>query len=117
LADDGSPAGVPVPNPVWFVWDGDETVQVFSLASAARVRHIEANPRVSLNFDGDGSGGDIVVLSSRATVERDAPPANRVQPYVEKNGWGFERLGVSPEQFAQRYSVPIHIRITRLRGH
>jgi PPOX class probable F420-dependent enzyme len=112
-----TPAGVPLPSPVWFLWDGGETVLLFSLAETARTRNIEANPHVSLNFAGDGSGGDIVVLSGRATIDLDAPPAHRVQTYVEKYSWGFDRLGVTPEQFAARYSVPIRIRVTRLRGH
>jgi len=112
-----TPAGVPLPSPVWFLWDGGETVLLFSLAGTARTRNIEANPHVSLNFAGDGSGGDIVVLSGRATIEPGAPPAHRVQTYVEKYSWGFDRLGVTPEQFAARYSVPIRIRLTRLRGH
>jgi hypothetical protein len=36
---------------------------------------------------------------------------------VEKYRWGFERLRKTPEQFAQRYSVPIRIRLTKVRGH
>ena len=69
-----TPAGAPLPSPVWFLWDGSETVLLFSLAGTARTRNIEANPHVSLNFAGDGSGGDIVVLSGRATIELGAPP-------------------------------------------
>jgi PPOX class probable F420-dependent enzyme len=112
-----TPAGAPLPSPVWFLWDGGETVLVFSLAGTARTRNIEANPRVSLNFAGDGSGGDIVVISGRATVDHGAPPAHRVEAFVEKYAWGFQRLGVTSEQFAERYSVPIRIRLTALRGH
>jgi PPOX class probable F420-dependent enzyme len=112
-----TPAGAPLPRPVWFLWDGERTVLVFSLARTARTRNIEANPRVSLNFAGDGGGGDIVVLSGRATIEPDAQPAHRVPAYVEKYGWGFARLGVTPEQFADRYSVPIRIELVDLRGH
>jgi PPOX class probable F420-dependent enzyme len=112
-----APTGGPVPSPVWFLWDGGETVFVFSLAGTARSRNIEANPRVSLNFAGDGVGGDIVVFSGRARIDRDAAPAHHVEAYVEKYTWGFDRLGLRPEQFAARYSVPIHIQLTRLRGH
>jgi PPOX class probable F420-dependent enzyme len=112
-----TPTGAPLPSPVWFLWDGEKTVLVFSLAGTARTRNIDANPRVSLNFAGDGGGGDIVVISGRAASDLGAPPANRVDAYVEKYSWGFERLGVTPEQFAERYSVPIRIRLTGLRGH
>jgi PPOX class probable F420-dependent enzyme len=112
-----TPAGAPLPSPVWFWWDGDDGVLVFSLPDTARARNIEANPKVSLNFAGDGSGGDIVILSGNATVEPDAAPAHGVGPYVEKYAWGFERLRITPEQFSQRYSTPIRIRLTKVRGH
>src|SRR3954454_558047 len=65
-----SPMGAPLPRPVWFVWDAAEAVLVYS-RRGARIRNIQANPRVTLSFDGDGRGGDIVVLSGRAAVERD----------------------------------------------
>ncbi len=58
-----TPGGAPLPSPVWFWWDGADSVLVFSLPDTARTRNIEANPKVSLNFEGDGSGGDIVILS------------------------------------------------------
>lgn len=110
-------AGAPVPSPVWFCWDEQETVLVFSLDDTARIHNIEHNPRVSLNFPGDGKGGDIVVLSARATIARAAPPASQVPAYVGKYQPGFDRLSLTAEQFSHRYSVPIHIRLTRLRGH
>jgi PPOX class probable F420-dependent enzyme len=111
-----SPKSGPLPMPVWFLWDGADTVLMFS-QDGARVRNIEADPRVSLNFGGDGRGGDIVVLSGRATVDRDAPAADRVEPYLEKYAEHIERVGPTPEQFAARYSVPIRIELTGLRGH
>jgi general stress protein 26 len=46
----------------------------------ARVRNIAANPKITLNFDGDGHGGDIVVLSGTAQVDPDAPAADAVPP-------------------------------------
>jgi PPOX class probable F420-dependent enzyme len=109
-------AGGPLPMPVWFVWDGGASVQMFS-QDGPRVRNLEANPRVSLNFGGDGRGGDIVVLTGRAHVERDAPAADRVEPYLEKYAAHIARIGHSPGSFAAQYSVPIRIELTRLRGH
>ncbi|HEY1277079.1 MAG TPA: TIGR03667 family PPOX class F420-dependent oxidoreductase [Thermoleophilaceae bacterium] len=110
------PDGTPVPRPVWFLWDGDGSVLVYSQESP-RIRNIEANPRVALNFDGDGSGGDIVVLTGTAAVEPDAPPAHEVPEYVEKYGWGFESLSMTAEEFARLYHVPVRIRPARLSGH
>jgi PPOX class probable F420-dependent enzyme len=46
-----TPAGAPLPMPVWFHWDGGEHVVMYS-QRGARIRNIEANPRVTLNFAG-----------------------------------------------------------------
>ena len=109
-----TPKGSPLPSPVWFHWDGGDSVIMFS-QPGARERNIEANPRVSLNFAGDGRGGDIVVLSGPATIAE--PPSERVDAYVEKYAEHITRIGHTPESFRATYSVPIRIELTRLRGH
>jgi PPOX class probable F420-dependent enzyme len=111
-----TPAGSPLPMPVWFVWDGAESVSMYS-RPGARVRNIEANPHVTLNFPGDGRGGDIVVLSGTASLDRDGPPADQDSDYLSKYDERIARIGLTPETFAQRYSVPVRIELTRLRGH
>jgi PPOX class probable F420-dependent enzyme len=111
-----TPAGSPLPRPVWFVWDGERSVAMFS-RPGARVRNIEANPRVTLNFAGDGRGGDIVVLSGNATVDAEAASADRAPEYLAKYDRHIARIGMTPERFAQRYSVPVRIELTRLSGH
>jgi PPOX class probable F420-dependent enzyme len=111
-----TPAGSPLPMPVWLLWDGTESVVLYS-EPGARVRNIEANPRVALNFPGDGRGGDIVVLSGNAAIDNGAPSADRAGEYRAKYDEHIARSGMSPEAFAQRYSVPARIQLTRLRGH
>ena len=111
-----TPAGAPLPMPVWFVWDGAESVLMYS-EPKARIRNIEANPHVTLNFGGDGGGGDIVVLSGDAAVDRDAPPANEVPDFLSKYEQHIARTGMTPESLARTYSVPVRIRLTRVRGH
>jgi PPOX class probable F420-dependent enzyme len=112
-----TPGGAPLPSPVWFWWDEQDTVSVFSLPDTARTRNIEANGKVSLNFAGDGSGGDIVILSGTASLDRGGRGAHELPGYVEKYAWGFERLRLTPEQFASRYSMPVTIHLTKARGH
>jgi PPOX class probable F420-dependent enzyme len=112
-----SEQGAPLPTPVWFLWDGAHGVRVQSLPTARRVQHIAANPHVSLNFDGDRRGGDIVVFSGRARIDEDAPPAHEVSGYVEKYHEHIERIGMTHEQFAARYSTVLQIELIRLRGH
>jgi PPOX class probable F420-dependent enzyme len=110
------PSGTPQPVPVWFLWDEDDTLLVYSRPDTPKLRNIERNPHVSLNLDGNGQGGDIVVLTGEAAVSDD-PPASELPAYVEKYTWGFDRNNWSPEEFAGLYSVPIRIRAARLRGH
>ena len=110
-----TPAGSPVPRPVWFLWDGAESVVMFS-QPGPRVRNIEANPRVTLNFDGNGAGGDIIVFSGTATIDPESP-ADKSPEYLAKYDERIARLGLTPTTFAERYSVPVRIRFTRLSGH
>ena len=111
-----TPAGSPLPMPVWFIWDGAESVVMYS-QPGARVRNVEANPRVTLNFSGDGRGGDIVVLSGTATIDQVAPPADEAAEYLAKYDDHIARIGMTPESFAERYSVPVRIELGRVRGH
>lgn len=111
-----SPAGTPQPVPVWFLWDGADSVLIYSRPATGKLRAIEANPRVSLNLDGNGEGGDIVVAIGEAAVTDD-PPAHEVPAYVDKYARLIERNGWTPESFAADYSVPIRVRLRRVRGH
>jgi PPOX class probable F420-dependent enzyme len=111
---DGS--GTPRPVPVWFLWDGEGSILLYSRPGMPKLRNIARNPRMSLHLDGDGTGGDIVVALGEARVSND-PPADRVPEYVAKYTWGFERNGWTAEEFAALYSVPIRISVRRVRGH
>src|SRR3954447_8640646 len=92
-----SPGGTPRPIPVWFLWEG-ESILLYSRPGTPKLRNIAANPRVALHLDGDGWGGDVVVVTGEAEV-LDGPPANEVEAYVEKYAWGFKRLGRSATAF------------------
>jgi PPOX class probable F420-dependent enzyme len=111
-----SPAGTPQPVPVWFLWDGADSVLLYSRPDTPKLRAIAANPSVSLNLDGNGQGGDIVVATGEASVSDD-PPAHEVPEYVEKYASLIERNRWTPESFAADYSVPIRVQVRRVRGH
>ena len=111
-----TPSGAPLPRPVGFLWDGADTVAIYS-QPGARIRNIAANPKVTLNFDGDGRGGDIVVLSGTAEVDDAAGPAADNPAWVAKYGGEWERSGMTPEWFSQRFSVAVRIRVAAVNGH
>jgi len=110
-------AGTPQPIPVWFLWDGDSSVLVYSQPDTPKLRNIGANPRVSLNLDGDGRGGDIVVLLGEAHVAEAEPPARDVPAYLEKYRDAMAANSWSADEFTRLYSVPIRVTLSRLRGH
>lgn len=112
---DGS--GTPQPAPVWFLWDGDSAL-IYSDHRAKRLAHLRANPRVALHLDGDGQGGDIVVLTGEIAEAPDAPPAADNPDYLAKYGglitggpWG------TAEVFAETYSVALRFRPRHVRGY
>jgi PPOX class probable F420-dependent enzyme len=111
-----SPRGMPQPVPVWFLWDGDASVLLYSQPDTPKLRNIAENPRISLHLDGNGRGGDIVICVGKARVSDD-PSADQVEEYLEKYAEPIERNRWTPESFAADYSVPMRIDVSRIRGH
>lgn len=105
----------PQPVPVWFLWDDAESFLIYSKPATAKLRNSAERPRVSLHLDGDGQGGDIVVVVGDLAVSDD-PPAHAVPDYVAKYGAFIARNSWTPESFAADYSVPLRLRATKLRG-
>jgi PPOX class probable F420-dependent enzyme len=108
--------GTPQPSPVWALWDG-ETFLIYSKPDTPKLRNVRSRPRVALHLDGDGHGGDIVIVTGDARIEPEAPPADRVPAYVEKYREGVRRIGMTPESFARAYSVAVRVTPRQLRGH
>jgi PPOX class probable F420-dependent enzyme len=103
-------AGTPQPAPVWFVWDG-ESALIYSDHRAKRLQHLRANPRVALHFDGDGKGGDIVVLTGEITDAPDAPdPAHNPDYHAKYGDWITNGPWGSADEFARTYSAALRFR-------
>ena len=107
--------GTPVPTPVWFLWDG-ETILIYSQPNKPKLRHIAANPRVSLAMRTDEDGDALVVITGEAAVDDRAPRADELPAYLEKYRDAIARLGSDPVAFAGSYSTAVRIRPTRLRA-
>jgi PPOX class probable F420-dependent enzyme len=110
------PDGVPEPSPVWFLRD-DRSVLIFSQPRTPKIRNIRHKPAVALHFDGDGRGGDIVVLTGRAEIVGDAPAVPAVPEYVRKYARAIEQIGMTPESMGAAYSTVLRVTPTKLRGH
>lgn len=108
--------GTPQPNPVWFSWDG-ESILVYSEPGQAKLRNIEANPRVALHLDSRSSGDDIVIVIASAAVDPSAPPVHKNLQYVAKYRQDMVRLGLGrPEKMARTYSAAIRLTPSKVRG-
>ncbi len=111
-----NPSGRPITLPVWFLWDGDTEILVYSLNKAARLRNIAGNPNVSFHLDGDHHGSEVVVVEGIATVDSDPPPATELPGYLDRYRGYIAANGWTPQSFADKYSVAIRMRIDNVRA-
>ena len=107
--------GTPQPNPVGFLWDGGDTLLTYSQTEARRLANIRRQPLVSLNFDSNG-GDDIVVLTGTAEILNDYPAVPENPAWLEKYGEAIDARFGDAVKFAERFSVPVRIHLTRVRG-
>jgi PPOX class probable F420-dependent enzyme len=110
-------SGQPLPVPVWYLWDGDSEVLIYSRPDTPKLRNIDTRPKVALNFDSDGAGGNIVQFDGEAQIDADAPIATGVDAFIEKYEDGIRRIDMTPESFASTYSTAVRVRMNKLRGH
>ena len=106
----------PQPRPVWFLWDGN-SILIFSMPDAYKVRHIEKHPNIALHFNTDDTGDKhVIVMTGEASMDASHPPAIEVAAFLEKYRKGIADLNMTPEGFSAEYSTAIRITPTELRG-
>ena len=111
-----NPKGRPITLPVWFLWDGDSEILIYSLTNAARLRNIAANPNVSFHLDGDHHGSEVVVVEGTASVDADREAANENAAYLDRYRGYMNANGWTPQSFANKYSVAIRMSIDNVRA-
>ena len=107
------PDGQPVSVPVWFLARAG-TILVYSEPGKAKLRHVAANPRVSLTLDGTDIGRNIVRIEGVAEPAAAEPPAHEQPAYVAKYLERIDALFGTPERFGERFSAALIITPTRL---
>jgi PPOX class probable F420-dependent enzyme len=105
-------SGQPVPRLVWFYFDGTDVI-VYSEPNAAKVRHIRAHPRVSLNLDSDGNGAGIIIVGGVTTVDAEGADPLADERYVAKYGEYAASLGFSKE-FLAAYNTRLKIAVDKV---
>jgi PPOX class probable F420-dependent enzyme len=87
----------------------------YSQPNTPKVRNVQRHPQTALHLEGDGKGGNIIILVGEAAVD-DTPPADQNPGCLEKYATGIVNIGMTNASFAAAYSTPIRFRPTRLRG-
>ena len=77
--------------------------------NGAKLRHIEANDKVSLHFDSGPGGGDIVVIHGRARRVPDAPPPSKFPGLLDKYQPTMEAMGQTAQWYDDNYGEAIRI--------
>ncbi len=108
--------GTPQPNPVGFLFQDDDSILIYNMVNANRINNVVDRPQVALRFDGDGTGGDIVVFTGTARRAKDIPPPHENPAYLAKYADSLLRVSHSAEAFGKKFPVPLRIEIARTRG-
>jgi PPOX class probable F420-dependent enzyme len=111
VSDDGTPQ----PSPVWFLWDGADTLLIYS-QDHPKTRYIAARPRVAFHFN-DENGGNVVTLTGSAIVDSIQPKIIDHAGYRAKYDEAIKRIGYTTESFSDAYAVAIVVTLEKLRGH
>ncbi|EFC85791.1 pyridoxamine 5'-phosphate oxidase family protein [Parafrankia sp. EUN1f] len=103
-----SQAGQPSIRPVWFVLHEGKLV-TFSTPKAWKVRHVQANPAVSVTFHTDRAAKSVLVVTGRAEVTLEGTPPSAIPAYWKKYETEMNHYGYTPERFDELYPVRITI--------
>jgi PPOX class probable F420-dependent enzyme len=103
--------GYPHAVPIWFLWLGDRAV-VFSEPRTAKVRNLEADPKVLLHLEAGDDGEQVAVLRGVAVLSPGAGP-EWVERIGAEYGAKYEdwmlRLGLTTETMLASYTTVIEI--------
>lgn len=106
--------GQPITVPVWFLLRPDETLLLYSKPTAAKLRNIVGNPKVSLALDVCDLGRNIVRLEGVASVADDQTPADAQPAYLAKYTERIAALFETPQAFAAEHSTAVIITPVRV---
>lgn len=108
--------GRPYPSPVWFVYEDDGTVLIYSQPNKPKLRNIASNAAVALNFDTQDGGDRVTVFEGAAVIDESARAVIDRADYLAKYHDHILELGMTDETYSQSFSVAIRVVLQKVRG-
>jgi PPOX class probable F420-dependent enzyme len=112
--------GAPRPVPVWFLWDGDKSVLIYSSPKALKTKTIAGHPQCSFHFNSDEHGGEVAILDGQIARAEDVPAMIDNPPYVTKYTDALKaynaEMKTTSEAVSAEFSVPLVMTIEEARG-
>ncbi len=103
--------GTPLPNPVWFLWNGRQFL-VFTEPGSVKLKNMARNPRVALNLNSDFDGGDVAIFQAEADLS-DVPVSElELSDYLSKYEEGLASINITPEVLTSSYRL---VRLTPIK--
>ncbi len=108
--------GRPYPSPVWFIYEDDGTVLIYSQPNKPKLRNIGSNAAVALNFDSEEKGERIVIFEGAAVIDESTTAVIDHPAYLKKYHEGILEIGMTDASFSDGYSVAIRVILQNLRA-
>jgi PPOX class probable F420-dependent enzyme len=96
--------GMPLPNPVWFLWNGRQFL-VFTEPGSVKMKNMARNPRVALNFNSDFDGGDVAIFQAEADLSGAPVSDSELNDYLSKYKEGLQSIGITAEVLTASYRL------------
>jgi|SRR5262245_19472708 len=96
--------GTPLPNPVWFLWNGSQFL-VFTEPGSLKIKNMTRNPRVALNLNSDFDGGDVAIFQAEAEVSGASVSESELGGYLSKYQEGLASIGLTPDILTTSYRL------------
>lgn len=108
--------GYPHAVPIWFLWHEGRAL-ILSEPATAKVRNLRANDRVLLHLEAGDDGEHLSVLRGTAAISAEPSSAwlDRIgDAYTAKYDADLQRINLTTETMAERYSVLIEVTPAKL---
>ena len=103
--------GMPLPNPVWFLWNGRQFL-IFTEPGSVKVKNMARNERVAVNLNSDFNGGEVAIFQAEADLHSAPADEAELDAYLSKYEEGMRRIGLSSELLVTNYQL---IRLTPIK--